>query len=102
MKLLTPLIIFSFLLTFSSCVGPKVNTCLFDWNVFDHAIDSLPEPLTKDGLKKALREAKPQYCVPPGAKDDSKDFHREMRTGDHVYDAFDWGILMNWIVDHRK
>lgn len=98
MKRLMLLSIFSL----SGCIGPKINDCLYDTNIVLKAVDNLPDNPSKEEIKKMLSEVKPQYCVPPDAEDDSKDFYRAMKTGDHVYDSVDWGILFHWINDHKK
>lgn len=84
------------------CLGPKVPSCIFDFNVIDRAIKSEKEPLTKDGVLLLLANVTPWYCVPPDAKDDKHDFQMPMKTGWHGYSPKDWGILMRWIEDHKK
>lgn len=89
-------------LVLSGCLGPKVNTCLYDHNIVIKAVNAMPDPLTKEAVLKMLLEVKPQFCLPPDATDTSKKFYRTMKTGDHIYDAHDWGELFRWIEDHKK
>lgn len=86
----------------SGCLGPQVNTCLTDLNIIDEAIKQLPENASKADIIKVIHDTPIQYCVPPSEAEDQEPFYRKNVTGDHVYDAFDWGILMNWIQDHKK
>lgn len=89
-----------FLIFLAGCLGPKVDSCIYDMNQLDAAIRNAPLEATREELVQIVHETKVNYCVPYDSS--AAPFWKVAKTGDHTYDSIDWGILMDWINQHTK